>query len=147
MPTLREVVEAALPGLQALSETQAGRQPAPGVWSAKQILGHLTDSAANNHARFVQAGVESGLALPGYDQNAWVSIGGWQERGWAEVLAFWQAYQLHLAHLIEGLSPEQLAHSLSISSGEAVTLEFVAEDYVRHQLHHLGQIPGRVGSA
>ena len=145
MKTLREVVTQALPGLQALSEVQAGHQPAPEVWSAKQIIGHLTDSAANNHGRFVRAAVEDGLTLPGYDQNAWVEVGRWQERPWAEVLAFWQAYQLHLAHVIDGLSPEQRTHTLSVGGGEPVTLGWLAEDYVRHQLHHLAQIPDRVG--
>lgn len=145
MPGLREVVSEHLPGLQALSEVQAGHKPGPEVWSAKEILGHLIDSGVNNHARFVRAGREDGLSLPGYDQTAWVSAGAYQERPWAEVLALWQVYQLHLAHVIEHLSPGQLAHTLSIGGGEPVTLGFVAEDYVRHQLHHLAQIRERVG--
>lgn len=146
MPGLREIVLEHLPGLQALSESRAGHKPAPEVWSAKEILGHLIDSGVNNHARFVRAGAEDGLSLPGYDQNTWVTVGAYQERPWAEVLALWQVYQLHLAHVIEHLSPAQLAHTLSIGGGEPVTLAFVAQDYVRHQLHHLAQIPGRVGA-
>lgn len=144
--TLFEVVQQHLPQLQALSEAQASFKAAPEVWSAKQIVGHLTDSAANNHARFVRAGTEDDLALPGYDQNAWVDAGGWQDRPWPEVLAFWQAYQLHLAQVIENLSPAQQAHTLSIGGGEPVTLGWLAGDYVRHQLHHLAQIPDRVGA-
>ncbi|GAA5534654.1 DinB family protein [Deinococcus aluminii] len=144
MPTLSEVVNAALPGLQALTEAQASRKPAPDVWSAKEILGHLIDSGVNNHGRFVRASVQDGLALPGYDQKAWVRMGGWQERPWSEILALWQAYQTHLAQAIARLPPASLAHTLRVGEGEPVTLGFVAEDYVEHQRHHLAQLWERV---
>ncbi|ULH14573.1 DinB family protein [Deinococcus sp. KNUC1210] len=146
MTTLREVLLDALPRLEALSEEQAAHQTAPDVWSAKQVLGHLTDSACNNHVRFVRASLEDGLSLPGYAQNDWVRVGGYQERRWAEVLTLWQAYQLQLAHVIEQLPPSSLNHTLSIGGGDPVTLAFVAADYVRHQLHHLAQIWERTGA-
>ena len=140
MSALSDVVEQALPRLRAVSEAAASRRPAPEVWSARQVVGHLIDSGVNNHARFVRAGAENGLSLPGYDQNAWVAAGGWQQRPWTEVVTLWAAYQTQLAHVIGGLTPEQRAHTLSIGGGEAVTLGFVATDYVRHQLHHLAQV-------
>ncbi|WP_309573139.1 DinB family protein [Deinococcus sp.] len=145
MPTLVEVVTVQLPRLQELTETQASHKPAPEVWSAKQILGHLMDSGVNNHTRFVRAGSEDGLSLPGYDQDAWVAAGGYQERPWANVWGLWATYQTQIAHVIDTLPAASLGHTLSIGGGESVTLRFVAEDYVRHQLHHLGQTPGRVG--
>ena len=145
MPTLREVVAQSLPRLQAISEEQAARVPTPGVWSAKQVLGHLIDSGVNNHARFIRSAVQDGLELPDYDQNAWVELGGYQERGWAEVLALWQAFQLHLAHVIEQLPPKSLGHTLRIGD-EAATLDFLTADYVRHQLHHLSQVWERTGA-
>lgn len=146
MSTLSEVVTAALPWLQALMEAQTSQKPAPHVWSAKEVLGHLIDSSVNNHARFVRAGVQDGLDLSGYDQNAWVQVGGWQERPWAEILALWQVYQTHLVHVIARLPGASLAHTLRIGGGELVTLHFVAEDYVAHQLHHLVQIRERAGA-
>lgn len=143
--TLAEVVAQHGPYLASLTEEQASRKPAPDVWCAKEILGHLIDSGVNNHARFVRASGEDGLSLPGYDQNAWVSRGGYAARPWADVLALWTAYQTQLAHVIASLPPASLGHTLSIDGGEGLTLGFLTEDYVAHQLHHLGQIPGRVG--
>jgi DinB superfamily len=137
---LAEVVTQALPRLRAISEERASRQPASEVWSAKQIVGHLIDSGVNNHARFVRAGAQDSLSLPGYDQNAWMSAGGWQERPWTDLVTLWAAYQTQIVHVIGGLSGPQRAHTLSIGGGEPITLDFVATDYVRHQLHHLAQL-------
>jgi DinB superfamily len=143
---LLDVIGAALPRLRTIGEEAASRKPAPEVWSAKQIIGHLQGSGVNNHARFVRAGAEDGLALPGYDQDIWVAAGGWQFRSWAELVVLWAAYQTQLTHVIDGLTPAQRAHRLSIGGGEMVTLGFVADDYSRHQLHHLSQVWERTGA-
>ena len=140
---LSEVVAQHLPRLRAISGAQSAHQPAAGVWSARQIVGHLIDSGVNNHARFVQASVQNGLSLPGYDQNAWVAAGGWQERDWAELVTLWAAYQTQLAHVVAGLPAASLAHTLSVGGGEPVTLGWLTEDYVQHQLHHLAQVWAR----
>ncbi|WP_424950945.1 DinB family protein [Deinococcus sp.] len=139
MSALADVIGQAMPRLKAISEERAARRPGAEVWSAKQVLGHLIDSGVNNHARFVRAGAEDALSLPGYDQNAWVAAGGYAQRPWDELVALWAAYQRQIAHVIGGLSEVQRARTLSIG-GEAVTLGFVADDYSRHQLHHLGQV-------
>ncbi|PTA68807.1 DinB family protein [Deinococcus arcticus] len=145
MPSLSAAVAQHLPLLSALTEAQAAHMPAPGVWSAREILGHLLDSGVNNHARFVRVSAEDGLSLPGYDQTLWVQRGGYTARPWAELVALWAAYQEQLAHLIEALPPASLSHTVRIGGGEPVTLRCLTEDYVAHQLHHLAQIPGRVG--
>ncbi|GAA5501835.1 hypothetical protein Dxin01_01574 [Deinococcus xinjiangensis] len=145
MPELAQVITEHLPYLQDLTEEQAARKPTPDVWSAKEILGHLIDSGVNNHARFVLSSVQDDLHLSGYNQNDWVSVGAWQERHWADLVALWATYQGQLAHIIAHLPPASLAHSLRIGESERLTLSFVAEDYVRHQLHHLAQIRERAG--
>jgi hypothetical protein len=53
--------------LRQIKDTEASVRPAPGKWSKKEILGHLIDSAANNHQRFVRLQLTSRLDLPGYD--------------------------------------------------------------------------------
>ncbi|WP_291424892.1 DinB family protein [Deinococcus sp.] len=145
MSDLATIVAEHLPLLQTINDEQASRKPAPDVWSAKEILGHLIDSGVNNHARFVRACAEDSLSLPGYDQKVWVSVGGYQQRDWADLLALWAAHQRQLAQVIARLPDNALAHRLSIGGGERVTLDFVAQDYVAHQLHHLKQVRERVG--
>jgi hypothetical protein len=139
MSQLSSVVALALPHLSALSEQAAAQKPAPDKWSKKEILGHLIDSAANNHQRFVRLQLEQEIGLPGYEQDGWVRVNKYQDTPWTGLIALWTAYNRHLATVIESLDPAALGHVWHSPDGD-VTLEFIATDYVRHLKHHLLQI-------
>ena len=80
-----------VPGrLKALSKDEVERKATPSSWSPKEELGHLLDSAVNNHQRIVRAQSEDKLAMPGYEQNRWVAIHRYQQRDWAELISSWQ---------------------------------------------------------
>src|SRR3954469_25932547 len=80
----------------------------PNRWSAKQIIGHLVDSAANNHQRFVRAQFKDDLVFVGYDQEEWVDIQHYQQDSWPELVQLWKSFNLHIAHLIEHIPEEKL---------------------------------------
>jgi hypothetical protein len=136
---LSSVIANALPLLSSISEQTAAQKPAPHKWSNKEILGHLIDSAANNHQRLVRLQLEREISLPGYEQDGWVRVTRYQDLPWAEIISFWAAYNRHLATIIESIDPSALNHVWHSSDGD-VTLEFIATDYVRHLKHHLHQI-------
>jgi DinB superfamily len=137
--TLSAVITLALPHLSAISEHAAAQKPAPNKWSKKEILGHLIDSAANNHQRLVRLQLEREISLPGYEQDGWVRVSRYQNTPWADIVALWAAYNRHLAAIIESLDPSAFGHVWHSPDGD-VTLEFIATDYVRHMKHHLDQI-------
>ena len=137
--SLSSVVAHALPRLSAIPEQAAELKPAPDKWSRKEILGHLIDSAANNHQRLVRLQLEDEISLPGYDQDGWVRVSRHQHLPWMELVALWAAYNRHLATIIESLDPSALDHVWHSPDGD-VTLEFIATDYVHHLNHHLQQI-------
>jgi|GEM_PF-90928 len=137
---LREAVEAALPRLEALSSKVASIKLRPEKWSVKEIIGHLVDSAANNHQRFVRAQLGATDLQPyRYAQDPWVGLQQYQSADWHSLLSLWHYYNLHLASLIATMQPEFLENELDVWD-EPATLRFVAEDYVRHLNHHLDQI-------
>ena len=72
--TFAEILQSAPLRLATISDEIASYQPATGRWSKKEILGHLIDSAANNHQRFVRAQFVQSLDTPSYEQERWVSI-------------------------------------------------------------------------
>jgi hypothetical protein len=137
---LSDVVEAATRRLRGIEKAEAARKPAPDRWSKQEIIGHLVDSAANNHQRFVRALLGGGVSFPAYQQEEWVSMQRYGDASWTELLEFWRLYNLHLAHLVGGFPPDRLEVLCRIGASEPMTLEALATDYLRHLRHHLGQL-------
>ena len=125
-----------------MSEEEAAKVRV-GSWSSKQILGHLIDSATNNHRRFVLAQIEKPFQSHSYAQNDWVEMNHYQERRWADLVTLWMAYNKHLAHVMKNTPTEALATACTVAGDASGTLEFLMVDYVCHMEHHLNQIVGR----
>jgi hypothetical protein len=136
---LRQTIDAAAPKLRAISDVAATTPLAPGKWSRKEIVGHLIDSASNNHQRFVRAQEGASLSFPPYEQNHWSASQHCNERPWSALVDLWHAYNAHLAHVIAHIPDAKLAVPCVIESATPVTLEFLVTDYVVHLRHHLGQ--------
>src|ERR1041384_5473542 len=102
-PYARELValvDQSAEALLQLSDEAASKRPAPGKWSPKEIIGHLIDSATNNHRRFVHAHWQDDLVFPGYAQEDWVKVQDYQSAPWDELVGLWHAYNLHLARVM-----------------------------------------------
>jgi hypothetical protein len=137
---LRAEIAAALPRLRALSEARAAQPRGEGRWVRKEILGHLIDSAANNHQRFVRARFSDRFVWPGYDQNAWVAAHRYRERPWTELVDLWAGLNAHVAAAMTSVPTERLATECAIGDDPPAPLEWWMRDYVRHLRHHLNQI-------
>lgn len=138
--SLMSFLNSAEPRLHTIRDDEATTPLRPGAWSRKEILGHLIDSASNNHQRFVRASLQESLEFPGYDQNGCIRVQAPNEADWNVLVSLWASYNRYLAHVISRLPESKLSTSCRIGSGEPVTLEFLANDYVRHLVHHLEQI-------
>jgi hypothetical protein len=147
----KQTIEAATPRLKQISEADSGQPRAEDHWSSKQVIGHLIDSAANNHARFVLGQLKDDLVFPGYDQDGWVRINHYQQAPWAQLVELWQAYNLHLHHVMVNAAADKMStpctqHTFeeiafkTVPKSAPVTLEYLMRDYVVHLKHHLNQI-------
>lgn len=137
---LRKVIDAAEPKLRKTNATESTKPVLAGGWSRKQVIGHLIDSASNNHQRFVRATLQESLDFPGYEQDGCVRVQAPQEADWGLLVSLWAAYNRYLAHVIAHLPESKLSTACRIGSGEVVTLDFLVKDYLRHLVHHLRQI-------
>ena len=137
---LVRVVNSAEEILRRVSAEESRAPILPGGWSRRQLLGHLIDSASNNHQRFVRASLQHSLEFPNYDQNGWARVQAREDADWSLLVALWANYNRYLAHVIARLPLAKLEVSCRIGENEPITLKFLAEDYLRHMVHHLGQI-------
>ena len=144
-------VERAVPRLLAMDDRRTTERPAPGKWSPREIVGHLIDSASNNHQRFVRATFQDDLVIVGYAQDGWVAVQRYQEAPWPDLVALWASFNRHIAHVMTSISAVVRAaprtpHNLDRMSFKPVpadapaTLDALMEDYVRHLEHHLRQL-------
>jgi len=144
--------------LATLSESVVAWRPSATAWSIKEIIGHLIDSAAHNHQRFVRAELQADLVFPGYDQDDWVRAQAYHSAPWGPLLTLWQSYNLHLARVMATMPASirerrRETHNFhqigfrSFSADRPVTLDDLMEDYVLHLEHHLAQVRDRVRGA
>jgi hypothetical protein len=137
---LLEIVDAAEPRLRAVSAGESLLPVLRGGWSRRQVVGHLIDSASNNHQRFARALLVDALSFPGYDTDGNVRVQAVQKADWLLLILLWASYNRYLAHVIGQLPEDKLETVCAIGDGKPVTLRFLAVDYVDHLVHHLGQI-------
>lgn len=149
----KETIEAASTQLLQIPPAESRVPRAAGKWSPKEIIGHLIDSASNNHQRFVRAQFSDDLLFSGYEQEGWVRVQNYQGKDWGELVQLWKLYNQHILHLMS-LTPEETRtklrykHNLhqiasdTLSENEPVTLDWFMRDYVDHLKKHLAQILG-----
>ncbi len=134
---------AELPNLRAVpdgSATAAPNRPSGVGWSQREELGHLIDSALNNHARIVRASLEPRYEGPGYDQESWVAAHHYGGIAWTDLVEIWHAHNRILVPLVAGIADAKLATPCTVGGGAPVTLGFLIDDYVLHMRHHLDQV-------
>jgi hypothetical protein len=137
---IRSIVDQTLGQMALLEPDQLSSKETPDSWSKKEVLGHLIDSAANNHQRFVRACSNDAATFPTYQQEDWVRIQQYNESGWELLVALWAAYNRHLSDVIERIPQDAMSSGCNIGQENPTTLEFVVRDYVRHLRHHLRTI-------
>ena len=137
---LKDTVERAARDFAGYSDSTTANPIQLGGWSRKQVLGHLIDSASNNHQRFVRAMLQDELIGPHYDQEGCVRTQRYQEARWTDLLEFWSSYNRFLAHVLAGVPESKRATICRIGDYAPMTLEELAADYLRHMEHHLEQI-------
>ena len=102
----RRTLTTASERLRQISHEQSGVPRAAGKWSPREIIGHLIDSASNNHQRFVRAQFSDDLVFAGYEQEGWVRVQNYQGEDWAELVQLWKLYNQHILHLMSVMPDE-----------------------------------------
>lgn len=120
------------------SEENMRMKPLANKWSKLEILGHLVDSALNNHQRWIRILQGEPLTI-NYNQDKWVLSQHYQTAPAQDVLNLWILLNKQLCRILERMEPGDL--NLKYHTGETeITLGYLVEDYLNHLNHHIPQI-------
>jgi hypothetical protein len=130
-----------------LSGEELSHKRAPDKWSKKEILGHLCDSAFNNHSRFIRAQFEDApFKLIPYKQNEWVKFNHYQQMDINDIINLWVTLNKQIHNVISNIPEAKL--DVECDLGEAAfregektkSLFWLIEDYILHMEYHLNQV-------
>jgi DinB superfamily len=134
---LNAIIDKHLPALQFIKESEYNLKSSPAKWSKKEILGHLIDSAQNNIRRFIVAQYELRPKIV-YTQDKWVTMTNYQVYNLPDLISLWYLLNKHICHILKFLPDEM--NEAECMTEESHTIKWLAQDYIRHLLHHLHQI-------
>jgi uncharacterized damage-inducible protein DinB len=138
----REVIEATAGRLKVLLEALGAERvelaPAPGKWSARQILCHLADCEIVFAFRLRQALSQDDHVIQPFDQDRWAAM--YDSFDVASALAVFAAVRSWNVRLIAAIPPASLGKKLSHPERGEMTLQVVVETMAGHDLNHLAQI-------
>jgi len=137
---LAGLIEWSAPALRQISDRDASAPALSGGWSGKQVIGHLIDSASNNHQRFVRAALAGDLVWPGYDQDGCVKVQAFQEASWPMLVDVWEGMNRLLVHVLTHLPAAAASAPCRIGDHAPIPLAELAHQYVQHLHHHLDQL-------
>ena len=141
---IESVIESWRGKLLELDANSIHVKPEPDRWSISEVIGHLVDSACNNHQRFVRAQHCTELVFPKYEQNEWVAAANYRLCDWESLIQLWYHYNRQIAVLIRSIPESKLSTPCTITPYETCTLGFLVTDYLDHLNHHFGKLSERI---
>lgn len=127
-----------------LDDAAAEARYAPGKWSVKELLGHLSDAErvfAYRALRFARA---DETPLAGFDENAYMPPAEFGGRSVASLLAEWRAVRAATLALVEGL-PDAAWTRQGVASGAPASVRALFCIVAGHTAHHLSILRERYG--
>jgi hypothetical protein len=116
-------------------------------WTLKEIVGHLIDSASNNHQRFIRLKLSDEIEFPDYRNGEWLQIQNHNDMKFSDLLLLFFYYNRLMTYVILSICEESLDHRWNIAWDENstfITLERLANHYVDHIKKHMTHFKERL---
>ncbi len=137
--------------LTSIDKEKAKIRPTPGKWCINEILGHLIDSAVNNHRRFILMQIQNNLIFEGYDQDKWVELQNYIIKDLRTLIETWEILNLNIISTLLEVHPEFWEKSFAeqtlkdiawadFKEDEPASAKDFVQDYFGHMAHHVKQI-------
>lgn len=115
-------------------------RPAPGKWSAHEVICHAADSETNAAVRIRFLLAEESPAIMGYDQARWADVLDYHELPLDAALLTVQAVRANTVPLLQRMSEEDWRREGTHTEMGRYTAESWLDVYAQHLEKHAGQI-------
>ena len=122
--------------LGSLPESMGGHRYAPGKWSIREMVGHLSDAEWSFGHRAFRFSRGDGSPLPGFDENTYVAASNSDVRTLADLAEEFGHLRAATLALFTHLSPEAW-NRRGIANGKEVSVRALAFVLAGHAAHHL----------
>jgi hypothetical protein len=136
---LRKIIDDYSEKLRTISEVDYAAKPNPNKWSKKEMVGHMIDSALSNIRRFVVGQYED-VPLIMYNQDKWVAISHYQNYPTKDLIELWTLLNKHICIILSNTNEESAQRICKTNNQIERSIEWLAQDYIKHLLHHLHQV-------
>jgi len=126
--------------LKGVSTAKLCKRPAPGRWSAAEILAHLADVEIVVGWRIRSILGSPGISIQAFDQDAWVTAGHYEKRDPRKSLAQHRVAREANLDLLKSLTPDQWKHFGMHAERGQESIEHIARMIAGHDLNHMQQI-------
>lgn len=130
-----------------LNESLTGIRISDDKWTLREIIGHLIDSASNNHQRFVRLKLSTELEFPDYENGEWLQIQNHNDMKFSDLLLLFYYYNKLMVNIILNIDEKSLNNRWNVSWDENssfITLEKLAVHYVEHIKIHVSHFKERL---
>lgn len=121
--------------LRAFGEARGSYRYAPGKWSVKEVVGHVTDAERIFACRALRFARADTTVLPGFEQNSYVAAAGFDRRSLADLAEEFADVRKSTLKLFTGLDAPALKRA-GVASGHPVTVRALAWIIAGHEQHH-----------
>ena len=139
---LRNQIGGTLSYLRAIPDARAGHRYAAGKWSIREVVGHVADAERIFAYRALRFARNDSTALPGFDENAFVSASRFGDRALSSIVAELEAVRGATVAFFDALFPEEWTRH-GTASGKEMSVRALAWVIAGHELHHLGVLKTR----
>ena len=130
--------------LGGLGESRAMHRYAPGKWSVKQVVGHLSDTERVFAYRALRIGRADATPLAGFDENYFVDQGAFDERPLDDLVLEYRAVRSASIALFASM-PEEALVRLGLANEQPISPRALAWIIAGHELHHRAILAQRYG--
>jgi uncharacterized damage-inducible protein DinB len=121
--------------LSPLTDEQAEFRYAPGKWSIKEVLGHVTDAERIFAYRMLRIARGDKTPLASFEQDGYIRTGNFDARKLAELLEEFSAVRESTIHLVRSLDQDAWLRR-GVASQKDITVFALAFIIAGHERHH-----------